>query len=943
MPTYTWTLTGGSLPPNLSLASIGSFSGTITTTAPGTYSFTTRVTDSLGQYKDGNFVLTVVAPLTMVPTGGATSSSAVSLGTFPLGYSSLNMQFYATGGTYAFKWASSGLPSWLNLSSVGNLTILNQVSGATGQLPAFSITVTDSSSPPLSLTQWFYVSVTNGSVSIGTQQPTGVYAGQSITINAWNNVNGGTPVNANWWLDGQGTLNPISSVTSTTYTAPSAVFPNQTAWITATANGSSQALGLFMLPPSPAVTPSSGNVTAGQAVTFTMSGSQGDNWNSSNDYFYVDFDASGIYQSNNTCYLWYQPYTRTVYLASDNANNLNSFTSGALGSSQVLSNSQCSVNLSSGTAALNGPNLTLTLAVTFTAGYPGQLTIFAQDYPDTDGLYFTVGSVKVIAPAPTISSLSPTAGAAGTAVTISGSNFGSHQWASTVSFNGAQATATSWSINSIAVTVPGAATSGNVVVAVGGMPSNGAGFTVIPTPVITSLSPISGPIGIPVTIAGSNFGSSRGASTVTFNGTAAGVTSWSVASIGVTVPNGATTGNVVVTVGGIPSKGVNFTVATTSVQMYSAAGTYTWTVPAGVTSLKAECWGPGGNGGNGVYVANQYGQYSWTSGGGGGGGAYAKRNTVSVTPGAQYQIVIGGHGSTTRTSFSPSICAADYGQTGQNGYFALGVFYDGSGGPGGQLSNSLGDVTVGGGSGGVGGAPYGGGGGGAAGANGGTGSGGAGADGGGNGGNGGAWYLPTAGGTPGGGGGGGSGDAGYNTGASGADGRVALTYTPSVPAISSLSPTIGAVGTTVTITGANFGSSQGSNTLTFNGTSAGGATSWSATSITVHVPSGATTGNLVVTVGGMVSNGVSFTVIPAPSITGLSPNSGPGGASVTITGTNFGSSQGGSTLTFNGTPAVAGSWSATSIVVTVPPGATTGNVVVTVGGVPSNGVAFTVI
>jgi hypothetical protein len=45
---------------------------------------------------------------------------------------------------------------------------------------------------------------------------------------------------------------------------------------------------------------------------------------------------------------------------------------------------------------------------------------------------------------------------------------------------------------------------------------------------------------------------------------------------------------------------------------------------------------------------------------------------------------------------------------------------------------------------------------------------------------------------------------------------------------------------------------------------------------------------------------------------------------------------------FNGTTATPTSWSATSIVVPVPAGATTGNVVVTVGGLASNGVAFTI-
>src|SRR6266567_152115 len=82
---------------------------------------------------------------------------------------------------------------------------------------------------------------------------------------------------------------------------------------------------------------------------------------------------------------------------------------------------------------------------------------------------------------------------------------------------------------------------------------------------------------------------------------------------------------------------------------------------------------------------------------------------------------------------------------------------------------------------------------------------------------------------------------------------------------------------------------------------------------------------------------------PAPSITSLNPTSGVAGTSVTITGTYFGATQGTSTVKFNGTTGTPTSWSATSIVVQVPAGATTGNVVVMVGGVASNGVGFTVV
>src|SRR6266699_2026123 len=50
------------------------------------------------------------------------------------------------------------------------------------------------------------------------------------------------------------------------------------------------------------------------------------------------------------------------------------------------------------------------------------------------------------------------------------------------------------------------------------------------------------------------------------------------------------------------------------------------------------------------------------------------------------------------------------------------------------------------------------------------------------------------------------------------------------PSITSLTPASGAVGTSVTIAGANFGATQGTSTVTFNGTAAT-PTSWSATSI----------------------------------------------------------------------------------------------------------------
>jgi Protein of unknown function (DUF4038)/IPT/TIG domain/Putative collagen-binding domain of a collagenase/Fibronectin type III domain len=163
-----------------------------------------------------------------------------------------------------------------------------------------------------------------------------------------------------------------------------------------------------------------------------------------------------------------------------------------------------------------------------------------------------------------------------------------------------------------------------------------------------------------------------------------------------------------------------------------------------------------------------------------------------------------------------------------------------------------------------------------------------------------------------------------------------------LPTITSLNPAAGAAGTSVILTGANFGATQGGSRVTFNGAAAAPAT-WSATTIVAPVPAGATSGNVVVTVGGQASNGVNFTITgPTPTITGLTPRAGAHGAPVTITGVNFGSTQEGSIVAFNGTAAAPTSWSPTSVVAPVPAGAASGNVVVTVGGVASNGVRFTV-
>jgi hypothetical protein len=76
------------------------------------------------------------------------------------------------------------------------------------------------------------------------------------------------------------------------------------------------------------------------------------------------------------------------------------------------------------------------------------------------------------------------------------------------------------------------------------------------------------------------------------------------------------------------------------------------------------------------------------------------------------------------------------------------------------------------------------------------------------------------------------------------------------PAINSLSPAAGPIGALAAISGAGFGTTQGSSTVTFNGTIA--QATWGANSISAAAPLGATSGQVVVKVGGLSSNGAAF-------------------------------------------------------------------------------------
>ena len=144
---------------------------------------------------------------------------------------------------------------------------------------------------------------------------------------------------------------------------------------------------------------------------------------------------------------------------------------------------------------------------------------------------------------------------------------------------------------------------------------------------------------------------------------------------------------------------------------------------------------------------------------------------------------------------------------------------------------------------------------------------------------------------------------------------------PTVTAVTPNSgPTTG--GTAVTITGTNF--STGS-TVSFGGVAASNVNVLSSTSLTATTPARAAgTVNVVVTnlnnQSGTLTNGFTYNAPApgAPTVSSVSPNSGPttGGTAVTITGTNFVS---GASVSFGGTLATnVNVVSATSLTATTP-------------------------
>ncbi|HEV2989476.1 MAG TPA: IPT/TIG domain-containing protein, partial [Candidatus Angelobacter sp.] len=123
-------------------------------------------------------------------------------------------------------------------------------------------------------------------------------------------------------------------------------------------------------------------------------------------------------------------------------------------------------------------------------------------------------------------------------------------------------------------------------------------LTAYATPAITGISPASGPVGSSVTISGSGFGSSQGASTISLNSTNVSVMSWSDSTIIAVVPTGASSGPFSVSVGGQAANSTTFTVTA---------------LPSGWSQADVGSTGVSGSGtyANGTFTVQGAGQQIW--------------------------------------------------------------------------------------------------------------------------------------------------------------------------------------------------------------------------------------------------------------------------------------------------------------------------------------------
>lgn len=508
-------------------------------------------------------------------------------------------------------------------------------------------------------------------------------------------------------------------------------------------------------------------------------------------------------------------------------------------------------------------------------------------YPVTVTRLGVVSNFQNFALRPAITSLSAGNGSVGSSLTLTGTGFDPIAANNTVTIGGVPATVTAATASSLTVTVPTVSGSGlNVLVSVGGQTNTGSHlFTV--GPAVTSLSPVTGPVGTSITITGTGFDPNPANNTVLFGGVPATVTAATSTSLTVTVPVTAGTNDVTVTVAGATNTGTHNYQVTPTVSSLSAAngtvgssltitGTGFSTTPANnavqiggvtasvtaatATSLTVTVPSLTGSGHNVVVTVGSL--------------ANSGTNNFQITP------AITSLGSSSGQVFSSvTINGTGFSSTAANNTVSFGAT---AATVTAATATSL-TVTV-------------------------------------------PANL--------------SGAQNITVTVAGQTNSGTNTFEV-VPTILSLSPASGNTGIAMTINGRGFSIAAANNTVKFGLVSAT-VNSASPTTLQVTVPGGIS-GNVAVTVmvGNQTSSSSNYQVLIPPVITSLSPASGCPGTTVLINGSNFGSSFGQNWVNWAFSTSLPSSDSPTQLAFTAPGGSGPTDVQVTSNGLNSNIVTFT--
>lgn len=159
----------------------------------------------------------------------------------------------------------------------------------------------------------------------------------------------------------------------------------------------------------------------------------------------------------------------------------------------------------------------------------------------TENTQTDLGNVSIYPPQPTLTSLNPTTGVAGSSTVLTGTNFNANALTNNqVKFGTTPATVTAATPTSLTVTVPNGLSLGlqPVTLTIGASdPTTSVDYAVL-RPHITSLVPAFGQIGSSVVINGNNFNPTLANNLVKFGSTTATLTAATSTQLTVTVPNG---------------------------------------------------------------------------------------------------------------------------------------------------------------------------------------------------------------------------------------------------------------------------------------------------------------------------------------------------------------------------------------------------------------------